>query len=640
MNEELKVIISAETEKLRKELDKANKEVEKLKKDGESNFKTFNEAMNTVGTTANKVMKTASLAIAGATTALLALGASTKEYRQGQAMLTTAFETAGASAETAKNTYNDLYRVLGDDGQAVEAANHLAKLTNNQKELKEWTTICQGVYATFGASLPIEGLTEAANETAKVGTVTGSLADALNWAGVSEDAFNESLAACNTEAEREALIRETLSGLYSGTAATYEKNAGSIIKQNEAQIKLNDSTAKLGEAVAPVNEALTELANDVLAELTPYIQSFVDEYGQSIADILGNIAEGIGIVMGFIADNWEIIITIASVILGIVAAINAYNAAMTIYNLVTMPVNATILAISVAIGALVAIISVCIIYWDEIAKAASIAWDWIKNAWNVAAEWFNNYIVKPIAGFFSGLWGIITGGASAAWNGIRTAFSVATNWFNNTIVKPVGNFFKGMWDGFLSGGKAAWNGVKSVFSAVAGFFKSIFTAAWNGVKAVFSTGGKIFDGIKDGIVTAFKAVVNVIIKGINTIVALPFNGLNGILNTIHDISILGVEPFSWLTWRAPVPQIPLLAKGGIVNSATLAMIGEQGQEAVMPLENNTEWIDKLAAKLSAGMGGSNQPIVMQVDGKTFAEISVNSINNLTRLRGSLPLVVR
>ena len=95
--------------------------------------------------------------------------------------------------------------------------------------MSEWTTICEGVYATFGDSLPIEGLTEAANETAKTGTVTGSLADALNWAGISEDEFNEKLAACNNEAEREALIRSTLTGVYDEAAAGYEKNAAGIL---------------------------------------------------------------------------------------------------------------------------------------------------------------------------------------------------------------------------------------------------------------------------------------------------------------------------------------------------------------------------------------------------------------------------
>ena len=168
-------------------------------------------------------------AIAGAATALLALSASTAEYRNNQAKLATAFETAGGSATVAKDTYNDLYRVLGDGGKATEAAGHLAKLTTEEKALNEWTTICQGVYATFGDSLPVEGLTEAANETAKVGTVTGTLADALNWAGVSEDAFNEKLAACNTEAEREKLIRETLNGLYNDAASKYEVNNAAVL---------------------------------------------------------------------------------------------------------------------------------------------------------------------------------------------------------------------------------------------------------------------------------------------------------------------------------------------------------------------------------------------------------------------------
>ena len=169
-------------------------------------------------------------AIAAAGAALLSLSSSTEEYRNNQAKLTTAFEAAGSTAETAKETYNDLYRVLGDGGQATEAANHLAKLTTNEKELEQWTTICQGVYATFGDSLPIEGLTEASNETAKVGQITGSLADALNWAGISEDDFNKKLEKTNTEAEREKLIREALNGIYEDAANKYERNNAAVLE--------------------------------------------------------------------------------------------------------------------------------------------------------------------------------------------------------------------------------------------------------------------------------------------------------------------------------------------------------------------------------------------------------------------------
>ena len=239
MNEELKIIITAEIDKLKKELKNGQEEVKKFGNKSKTSFKDFNDAVQKAGDVAKKGMAIAAASIAGAATALLALSSSTKEYRINQSKLNSAFEAAGSSAGTAKGVYEGLFRVLGDDDVAVEAANHLAKLTTNQQDLSQWTKICEGIFATFGDSLPIEGLTEAANETARVGKVTGPLADALNWAGVSEDNFNAKLEKCNSTAEREALIRETLTGLYDEAAGNYEKNAQSILAQNEAQAKLN-----------------------------------------------------------------------------------------------------------------------------------------------------------------------------------------------------------------------------------------------------------------------------------------------------------------------------------------------------------------------------------------------------------------
>ena len=81
--------------------------------------------------------------------------------------------------------------------------------------------------------------------------------------------------------------------------------------------------------------------------------------------------------------------------------------------------------------------------------------------------------------------------------------------------------------------------------------------------------------------------------------SLPFDGLNKTLDKITGLNIAGVKPFDWLTWRAPVPQLPMLATGGVVRKATAAVIGENGAEAVVPLEKNTGWIKKLAAEISA-----------------------------------------
>lgn len=643
MTEELKVIITAEVDKLKQEMNKGKKEVEDFGKKGKASFSDFNDAVQSAGDVSKKALAVTAGAIAGAATALLALGASTEEYRVAQAKLTTAFEAAGASADTAKQTYNDLYRVLGDSDVSVEAANHLAKLTTNQKDLQQWTKICQGVYATFGDSLPIEGLTEAANETARVGQVTGPLADALNWAGVNEDAFNEKLAKCVSTQEREALIRKTLSGLYDDAAAGYEENAKEIIAQNEAQAKLNDTTAELGKAIAPVNTMLNEFATEVLAEITPVIQEFAEEHGPAIKEALGEIATAIGNVLEWVIDNWDLVSTIGTVILVIAAALSVFSTVMGIVNAVMLasPITWIVLAIVAALAALIAIIVLVVNHWDEI-KAKTI------EVFNKIKETVQNAI-DTVIGIFEGIINFVKDN----WQGLLLfivnpfagAFKLLYDnceGFRETIdnlVEKIKGFFTGLWNSLKNGAKDAWNGITSVFSKVTTWFKDKFSAAWNAVKNIFSTGGKIFDGIKDGIANVFKTVVNGIITGINKVIKVPFDAINGLLNKIRNISVAGVEPFKGLWKNNPltVPQIPKLAKGGVVDGATLAMIGEQGKEMVMPLENNLEYLDKLATLITERMGGGNKPIVLTVDGKVFAQTSINTINELTRQTGSLKL---
>ena len=271
MNEELKIIIRAVTDTAKKNIREVNKEVEGLGKKGKSSSNKFTAAMGTMAKGAAIALTVVVTAITAVTAAITNLSKSTEQYRKEQAKLNTAFLAAGSTTAQAAKSYQDLFRFLGDSQKATEAAAHLAKMTTNEKELAEWTTNLQGIYATFGDSLPVEGLAEAANESARVGKVTGTLADALNWAGVNEDAFNASLAKTNTMAEREALIRNTLNGLYSDAAVLYEKNNQEIIKQNEAQARLDATTARLGKSVTPLVTALTNLSNTLLTALGPAI---------------------------------------------------------------------------------------------------------------------------------------------------------------------------------------------------------------------------------------------------------------------------------------------------------------------------------------------------------------------------------
>lgn len=620
--ETLKVIISAEIGKLKEELKKGKEEVEDFHKKSNTAFKDFADVANSAGEKAKTALVGFGVTVTALAGSLLALTASTEEYRVGQAKLLSAFETAGASAETAKETYNDLYRVLGDSDVAVEAANHLSQMTTSQQALSEWTTICQGVYATFGDSLPIEGLTEAANETAKVGTITGVLADSLSWAGVCESEFQAKLDACNTEAEREALIRQTLTGLYTDAASAYETNAAEILAQHEAEAKLAESTAQLGEALAPVNTMLTELATEVLTALAPHIESFMNEHGEALKSLLIGIGEAIGAVISWLADNWGIISRVATVLGIIMGAVYALSFAIDVYTLAQTLANAQMLIVYGAIVAIIAVIAVLVVYWDDIKEAMGKCAEAIKKAWANMGEWFSNIAeqikrgFKDIGGWFKNLF-------TSAATGIKNAFSSIGAWFGN-VASSIKNVFSGIGGWFTQQFTTAANGIKNAFSGITGFFQNIF----NSIGSVFTNiGNKIAEGLVSGVKKAVNAVLKAAVTVVNAAIA-AINGAIGLINLIPGVNIGRIQELS----------VPKLAKGGIVDDATLAVVGESGKEAVVPLENNLGWLDKLAGMLNDRMGG-NAPIVMQVDGKTFAEVSVNSINQLTKQRGTLPLTL-
>jgi phage-related protein len=664
MNEELKVIISAEISKLKKNVNDAKSsitsfkgQVDKAKADVEANFKAIGE---NIGNSLKTAAAVGATALAGVTTALIGTAAATEEYRKNQGLLASAFEAANGSAETAKNTYNDLYRVLGDNGQATEAAQHLAKLTTNEKELSEWTNICQGIYATFGASLPIEGLTEAANETAKVGTVTGGLADALNWAGVSEDEFNEKLAKCNDEAEREKLIRETLNGIYDNAAQKYEKNNAASLAQNEAQAKLTDTMAKLGEAVAPVVTAFTEFATEALAKVEPYISDLASKYGPELKEALGKVGEIVKEVFTTISDNWEIFVTIGAVIGGIATAIGLYNtvaaikAAMaaaevtTVWGLVAAyaaQAAAMIVAIApyvlivAAIAAVIAIIVLCVKHWDEIKAKVTEVWNSIKEkvaeaVENVKAK-FNEFKEK----------------ISNKVTEIKTAVTEKFEEIKATIKEKIETakeialaIFEGITGGIKNKIETAKNIIKNVIDVIKGIFTGDFGAAKDAVL-------RIFDNIKDGIKNKIENAKNTVSTVIDKIKG--FFNFEWSLPKIKTpkLSITWSDSPAWMAEAAKlvglegVPKFSVNwnALGGVFDKPTLFNyggslqgIGENGAEAVVPLENNLMWLDRLANMLNDKLG--NRPVILMVDKKVLAETSIEGINNITKQTGSLPLV--
>lgn len=255
-------------------------------------------------------------------------------------------------------------------------------------------------------------------------------------------------------------------------------------------------------------------------------------------------------------------------------------------------------------------------------------WNIIKRVFEVVGDWFNKNVIQPVSKFFTDMWKTVSDAAKTAWTVISGAFKTAASWFNETIITPISNFFGDMWDKVKTGASDAWNGITSVFGVVADWFKEKFSAAWQAVKDVFSTGGKIFDGIKDGIVSAFTTVVNAIIRGINKIIAIPFDAINSMLNKIRNISILDIQPFAGLWSENPlsIPQIPELAKGGVLKRGQVGLLEGNGAEAIVPLEKNTQWIKRVAGELSQQFnkqGGGN----IANGGNTVNNYTFNQTNN-------------
>lgn len=264
--------------------------VKDVTKSGESLASKLKNGLATAGRVAAIGIGAITTAAGAAVGSLLALEQSTEEYRIAMGRLNTAFESAGYGAEAANQAYSDFYGILGDTDTATEASQLLAKLADSQEDLSTWTRIAAGVNGTFGDSLPIEGLIEASNETAKVGQVTGVLADALNWAGISEDDFNAKLADCTSESERNNLIMTTLSGTYDEASDAFYRNNAALVASREAQAQMDASLAELGGAVSDVKTRMT-------AEFLPAVSQVTEGLAGMLAGTEGaeeQFSTGIG----------------------------------------------------------------------------------------------------------------------------------------------------------------------------------------------------------------------------------------------------------------------------------------------------------------------------------------------------------
>ncbi len=363
-----------------------------------------------------------------------------------------------------------------------------------------------------------------------------------------------------------------------------------------------------------------------------YAKDFVIGIAKGTAELVKNTAQ-------WIANKATLLAGTAATIASTVAT-NAATAATWLFNTALAVLTSPITLVIAAIAALVSGIYLLIKNWDTVKDVAGNIWNHIVQIWKNVADWFKQNVIIPLKQFFIGLWD----GIKAVWNG--------TVGFFTSIFQMAWNGIKSAWSGVTSFFSNIWEGIKNAFSNVTEWFRNTFSSAWQAVKNVFSTGGRIFSGIINGIAETFRNVVNTIIRGINKVIAFPFDKINNMLNDIREVSLLGIEPFKGLWGKnpLPVPQIPALAQGGYVkpNTPQLAMIGDnkhQG-EVVAPEDKLSELLQKAVLASSGGYDREILVVLREIlvllkeldlniviDGKKLKDVIVQRINENTRVTG-------
>lgn len=529
----------------------------------------------------------------------------TREYRTAMAKLDTAFSKANFSADVAAGTYRTLYRVVGDTDQATEAANLIANMAKNQKELQQWTTILTGVFGTYGDSLPVESLAETAAETAKTGTVTGSLADALNWSSeaatmfagymnkdvkTAEDAFNVALSQCSNEQERQALITETLTKLYGGAAEQYQETAGDILDANDATARLAEVQSQMGEAMEPANTAWQNLKTTLMESFLP----IAIERVQGLAGQIDALAGALSGVIGWCQEH-QTLLTVIGIGLGVLAtAILAYNISLHATAIATAVATAATGAFAAVVGFLTSPVTLVIAAITAlIAIGVALYQNWDTASAVLANVW--NSIKETAAAVWNGIKDTLLG----VWNGIRSGVTNGVNAVKNTV--------SAIWNGIKTVTSTVWNGIKSGVVRVVTGVKTTVGNLFNGLKNTVSS---IWNGIKSAIITPVTAAKEKV-KGV-------IDKIKGLFHFSWSLPKLkvphfGISPAGWKVGDLLKGSIPHLsvrwaAKGGIMRNPTLFGGGEAGAEGILPLERNTWWMDKLADIVTVRMAGQTQAI--------------------------------
>lgn len=266
------------------------------------------------------------------------LAEETKEYQKIMGSLEVSSEKAGYTAGETADTYRQLYGVLGDDQTAATTTANLQALGFSQERLTQMTNAAIGAWATYGDSIPIDGLAESINETIQAGQVTGTFADVLNWAGTSEDDFNSRLENAADSTERANIVMEELArqGLMEAGEA-WQKNNESLVESNQAAADFQDTMAKMSERISPVLTAVQDGVNLLLQSLLDMTENvdfsaIADGISNAFSYVVDNVFPAVQTAFQWIIDNAGLV---AAGIVGIGTAMATFKAVTLIQSAVS-----------------------------------------------------------------------------------------------------------------------------------------------------------------------------------------------------------------------------------------------------------------------------------------------------------------
>ncbi len=573
-----------------------------------------NNSANETESAFSRIGRVAGIVATGIATAGLAIGGAfigavegTREYRAEMGLLESAFLTVGLSTEAAKTTYSELNAVLGDSGQAVEASQQLAQIADNEEELAGLTNILTGVYATFGESLPLEGLAEGINHSASLGEVQGSLADALEWSGISVESFNDKLAGLATEEERQDLIVKTLNDTYSAASVQYKETNADIIASRQAQERLSDAMAEVGRIGEPIMTALRNAIASMAERAIPLLVSMIDRFRDMVTWIRSNqstIQAWVGVIIGATTaiGTFILIISWGRIMTAAANAIRVVRTAMLAFNAVLLanPIGLVVAAIAGLVAAFVYLWNnvegfrnFWIRAWASIRREASTAWTQIRGYFSTAWTAIRNTWASAGA-YFRGI-----------WSGIRSTFSSVGSWFASQF-RSAWNGVRNAWNGARSFFSGIWSGIRGAFGNVASWFGGIFRSAWSNIRSAFSGWGSFFSGLWSQIRSRFStigtsigtAMGNAVRTGMNGVISGVQNAINRGIGMINSAIRLANKLPGINVGTVPTLSLPRLARGGILEKGQVGLLEGTGAEAVVPLEHNRAWLSRVAEDLN------------------------------------------